>query len=112
LHGARRLAQNIGGHIAQFDVGIFQHLLETIDDACPIFDQTGAMPSEFAQFALLGGRDEAGGEQAVLQEIGNPLRIPPIGLASRHRLDVRRIDQQQGKVALEEVENGSPIHPG
>jgi hypothetical protein len=70
------------------------------------------MPGEFPQLALVGRRDEASGEQAVLQQIGNPLRIAHIGLAPRHGLDVCRIDQQQSKVALEEVENGSPIHSG
>jgi hypothetical protein len=110
LHGPCRLAQDIGGHIPQLDVGIFEDLLEPIDHARPIFDQTGAMPRECAQFALLDGWDEAGGEQAMLHQVGDPLRIAHIGLAPRHGLDVRRIDQQQGKVALEEVKNRSPIH--
>src|SRR5260221_1203081 len=46
----------------------------------------------------------------MLQEVGNPLRITHIGLATRDRLDVLGVHHQQFKVSLQEVKNWLPIH--
>jgi hypothetical protein len=45
------------------------------------------------------------------QEIGQPLAVLDIGFASRHRLDVLRIDQDERTPLLQQVEHRSPIHP-
>jgi hypothetical protein len=59
----------------------------------------------------LGARgDKAGFEQAVSQQIGDPLGVTHIGLASRDRFDMLSIDHQQFKTAFQQIEHGLPIH--
>ncbi len=48
----------------------------------------------------------------MVHQVGNPLRVTHIGLATRDRLDVLGVDHQQFKVSFQEVKNGLPIHPG
>ncbi len=45
------------------------------------------------------------------QQVGNPLGVTHIRLASGNRFDMLRIDHQQFKVAFEQVEDRFPIHP-
>jgi hypothetical protein len=42
----------------------------------------------------------------MLQQVSDPLTIPRIGLAPRHRLDVLGIDEQQGEVGFQQGEVG------
>src|ERR1700722_7335779 len=46
----------------------------------------------------------------MLQEIGDPLTVFGIGLATRNRLDVVRVHQQQLEMALQHSPDWSPVH--
>jgi hypothetical protein len=46
----------------------------------------------------------------MLQQVGDPLGVLDIGLAPRHGFDVLRVDHQQFKAALQQIEHRFPIH--
>src|SRR5579871_2098025 len=48
----------------------------------------------------------------MAQEIGNPLCVFGVRLASWHRLDMLGIDYEYLDVAFKEIEHRFPIHPG
>jgi hypothetical protein len=62
-----------------------------------------------AAFRRLKTPGQAAVQQPMFQELSNPFAILDIGLASRHLLDVGRVDQPHLKVAFEQVEDGLPI---
>ena len=46
----------------------------------------------------------------MTEQIADPLRIGHVGLATRHGLDVLRIDDQQLEMAFEQIVDGLPIN--
>ena len=56
--------------------------------------------------------DEAGLEQAVAQQIGDPFGILDVRLATGHGFDVLGVGEQHLKLALEQVIGGLPVHAG
>ena len=81
----------------QLDVGPFQRLLQPVDLGRALVHQTGAVAGQLAQLALGAVRHEAGPQQPVPQQVGDPLAVLHVGLAPGHRLDVLRVDQQQAE---------------
>ena len=57
-------------------------------------------------------RHEAGLEQAVLEQLGDPLAVLHVGLAARHLLDVLGVDQHQLEPPLQQVPDRLPVHAG
>ena len=60
---------------SQLDVGIFQHLLNPIADACLLFRQSLAIAHKVAQSRLLTRWHEAGIDLAVLEQLRNQLSV-------------------------------------
>jgi hypothetical protein len=108
-HRASRDPQNVGGHGRQLDVGSFQHLLQPIDFRRPLAHQRRPIAGHFPQLPLLLGGHEAGPQQPVAQQVGDPLGILDVALAAGHRLDVLRVDQQQGEVPFQHVVDRLPV---
>jgi hypothetical protein len=54
--------------------------LQSIDHARTIFDEAHTMAREISQFTLGGWGDETALEQAMLEQISNPLGITDIGV--------------------------------
>ena len=106
-HGLARLAQDLGHHRRQLDVRPLQHLLQPIDLPRSLPHQRRPLPRQLAQLPLLPVRDEAPAEQAVPQQVGDPLAVLDVGLAARDRLDVPGVGQQQLEAALQQVVVGS-----
>ena len=98
-HRPPRLAQDVGGHGGQLDVGALQGLLQPVDLGRPLPDQARPVAGQLPQLPLRPVRHEAAGEQPVPQQVGQPLAVPDVGLAPRHRLDVPGVDQQQREAA-------------
>ena len=57
-------------------------------------------------------RHEAGADQAVGQQVGQPHRVVDVGLAPGHVLDVRGVGQHQLEVAFEHMPHRLPVHAG
>ena len=90
---AARGAHDIGRHTGQFDIGIFQYLLQTIDFRTVGMDQLAPVPRQVAKIPDLDRRDEAALEQPMLQEFRHPRAVLHVCLASRDLFDMRRIDE-------------------
>src|SRR3989304_3535479 len=87
-------ATDFADHRTQLDVRPFQHLLNSIEDACPIADQLRSLASQITAIALFERRNETGFEQPMLQEICQPLGILYISLASWNTFNVLGVDQE------------------
>jgi hypothetical protein len=111
-HLAPRLAHDVGGHPGQLDVGALQGLLEPVDLRRSLAHQRCPLAGQFAQLPLVPLRHEASVQQAVPQQIGDPLAIPDVGLPARDGLDVRRVGEQEREIPLEQIPNGLPVDPG
>src|SRR4051812_6298361 len=59
--------------------------------------------------ALWCGWDKTRRKQAMLEELGNPLRIFDISLATWHIFDVLGIDQNDVEFTLQQIVDGFPI---
>ena len=110
--GATRDAHHIGRDTGQFDVGALQGFVNAVDQRGALPHKGGAIPGQFAQFPLADGRHETGAQQAVLQQLGQPLGILDIGLAPWHGFDVLGVHQQHFKVGFQDIEDRLPVFAG
>ena len=82
--------------------------MQLVDHARAFLDQVGALAGQVAQGALRRIWHETGPQQPMRQQLGNPLGIANVGLASRHLLDMLRVDHQHGETALQQVVDRFP----
>src|SRR5206468_310475 len=73
--------------------------------------QLGAVAGQFPEFTLRTVRHKAAWQQAVSQEVSDPLAIPHVGLAPRYSFDVLGVDQQQLKAPFQQVVDRLPVYP-
>jgi hypothetical protein len=83
-HRPARDPDDVGGHTRQLDPGVLQHLVEALGLPAAFMDLGLAIPGEIAQLPDRPGWHEAGADQAVLDQLGDPGRIGHIGLAAGH----------------------------
>src|SRR6266511_2859988 len=105
-------ASDVGGDRGELDVGALEHLLDPVDLRRSVPDERGSVAGQLAQLAFGPGRDEARPQEAVAEEIGDPLRVTDVGLAPRHGLQVRGVDDEQLEAGLEDVVDRLPERPG
>ncbi len=86
--------------------------MQAIGGGSPLLDQAGAIADELAQFALLTVGHVAGFQQAMTEQVSDPLRVVDVGLAARYGLQMLRVDQQQLEAFLEQVEYRLPVTAG
>jgi hypothetical protein len=78
-----------------------------------MLDQRRAMPQECAQDTHLSVRAKRRLPSAQRVELLEPLGIVPVRLASRHGLDMPRIDEvRRDSMLLKQLEDRHPIDPG
>src|SRR5512135_47818 len=102
-HIPARDAQHVRGDRAEFDVGVLQHLLDPVGDGGLLADQLGALAGQVPQLPGRSGWDEAGPQQAMLEELGDPLAVLDVGLATGDLFDVMGVDQDDREPRLQEV---------
>jgi hypothetical protein len=73
-------------------------------------DEGRTVAREFTQLTLGTIWDEAGAQQAMAQQVGDPLGVFDVGLAPWDRLDVLRIDDQHLEAAFQQVVDRLPKH--
>src|SRR5271165_2788986 len=76
---------------AGLDAGVLQHLGQPLALAGPLPDELLAVPRPLPQRRHLGRRDEAGPQQPVLMQLGDPLAVRDVPLAARHIAHMRRV---------------------
>jgi hypothetical protein len=84
----------------------------TVGRRGPVGDQLGPLPGQVAELAHRRRRHEARREQAVLEQLGDPLGVLDVGLPPRHLLDVPGVDQHQVESTLEQVPDRLPGDAG
>jgi hypothetical protein len=105
--------EHVGGDRRQLDIRRLQHLVQPVDLLRPLLHQRLAVAGQLAQLADRRRRDEAGPEQAVAQQVGQPLAVLDVGLAAGHGLDVLGVDQHDGApLPLQQVEDRLPEDAG
>src|SRR5215468_4942491 len=78
--------------------------------SAPGVDQLDPITQERAQLPQFRRRDVTRLQQAVAQQVCDPLGIFDIGLATRHSLDVTRIGDDQIEVTFEDVVDRLPVN--
>jgi hypothetical protein len=93
-------------------MGSFQNLLDPIGLVGSLAHQDHPITCQLTQFPLGTCGNEAGTQQPMPQEVGNPFRVAHIRLAARHCLYVASIDHEQFEGAFQQVINRFPKDPG
>ena len=70
------LDQELAGHRVDLDPGVLQHLGQPLALAGALLDELLAVPRPLPQRRHLRVRDEAGPQQPVLMQLGDPLAVP------------------------------------
>ena len=107
---AAALAQNVTDHDAELDVGVFEDLLDALGMGAALTHELLAGAGQRAQFLDRSRGHEAGTDQAMGQQIGQPHRVVDIGLAAGDVLDVCGVGQHQFEVPFEHVPHRLPVH--
>jgi hypothetical protein len=110
-HPASTGAHHVAGDCGQLAVGALEHFVQPVHLLRPLLDQGLAVAGELAQCADGPRRDEAGLEQSVAQQIGQPLTVLHIGLMPGRRLHVLGIDQGDSAPLFQQVIHWPPVHP-
>ena len=111
-HRPRRDRVQRRGHRRQLDRGVLQHQLQPHRLPGPVTHQLHPVPGQHPQPPDLRRRHERRRQQPVLQQLRDPLRVPHVGLAARHRLHVRGVEQPDLHHLLQAVERRLPIRRG
>ena len=95
------------------DAGVLQHLGQPLPLAGALPDELLAVPGPLPQRRHLRARDEAGPQQPVFMQLGDPLAVRQVRLAARDVAHVRRVvhahlDPGAGQGVIDRP----PVHPG
>ena len=108
-HGPAGDAEDIAGDARQLDVGGLQQLEQPVALGRLALHQLAAVAQQLAQVAQRLRRHEALGDQAVADQIGDPLGILHVGLAAGHVADVPRIADDQLEMPLQHGIDRPPV---
>jgi len=92
--------------------GVLQDLVQPLDLPTALLDLGLAVAGQLTQLADRAGRHEAGADQPVLDQLGDPGRVGHVGLAAGHVVQVRRVQQPALHLALEQLPHRLPVAPG
>jgi hypothetical protein len=81
-HGPRGLAHDVGRHARQLEVRVLEHLVQPVHEPPALLDQRAARARQVPQLALRGRGHAAAAHQAMPEQVGDPLRVAHVGLAS------------------------------
>src|SRR5260370_10208935 len=104
--------QHIGGHRVEFDASVFEDFVNPVMYAVALLDQLDSIACQIAQIASRPGRYEAGPDEAVRQQLGNPLAVAGVRLPSWDGLNLKRIGEDQLKITLQRFADRTAVHAG
>src|SRR5271157_2048465 len=108
-HRAAGHAEDIAGDARQLDVGGLQELQEPVAFGRLALHQLAAVAQQLAQLPQRPGRHKAPGDQAVPNQVGDPLGVLHIGLAPRHVADVPGVADDQFEMPLQDGIDRAPV---
>lgn len=92
-HGPRGPTGDVRRHHRQLDRGVLQQLLQPARVTRAVPHHLQAVAGQVAQLTDLRRRHKRRTQQPMLEQLGDPLRVLHIGLATRHRLHVSGVEQ-------------------
>ena len=111
-HGAPGNSEDVAGDAGQLDVGRLQELQEPVALGRLALHQLAAIAQQLAQFALRRRRNEALGNQSMADQIGDPLGILHIGLATRHVPDMPGVADDEVEMPFQHGIDRAPVNAG
>jgi hypothetical protein len=111
-HRPSRDAHDVGRDRGQLHAGVLEQLVHAVDLAGALVAERLAVAGEVPQLADRRRRHEAGTQQPVGQQLGDPDRVDGVGLASGDVLEVGGVDEQQLEVVLQQVVGRLAVHAG
>ena len=111
-HGAPGNPEDVAGDAGQLDVGRLQELQEPVALGRLAFHQFAAIAQQLAQLALRRRRDEALGDQPMADQIGDPLGVLHIGLATRHVTDMPGVADDEVEMPFQHGIDRAPVNAG
>ncbi len=99
-------------HRRQLDARVLEHQLEADHLSRPISQQLISVTGQQPKAADLRRRHERRSQQAVLEQLRDPLRVPHVGLAAGDGLHVLGVEQPHGHDFFEAVERRLPVRRG
>ncbi|MCA9689760.1 MAG: hypothetical protein KC636_09125 [Myxococcales bacterium] len=109
-HAHPRDAEDVGGDAGELDVGLLEDIQEAVALGSPRLDELSPVAQQIAQPADGLGRHEAGADETVPNEVGDPLAVLDVRLAPRDVLDVVCVADDDLEVALEDGVYRLPVH--
>src|SRR5262245_31677963 len=96
-------------HAPELDVRRLADLQDAVRFPGALVDQALAVADDVAQLALRRRRHEAPAEQAEFEELGEPLAVGHVRLATRPHLHMLRVHHRQLAAPLEKIVDGTPV---
>lgn len=109
-HRPTRDPEDVAGHSPELDVGVFEGLVDAIDDRCAVSNELRPMAREVAQLTNRRRGHEAPTQQTMLEKLSDPFAILDVRLPTGNLLDVPGIDEEDLETPLENVPDGLPEH--
>ena len=110
-HRPPALAQHIGKHRVELDIGVLQRLVDALRVARLLAHQLFAGAQQRAQLLRLPIRDKTRPDQTMRQQFREPGGIVHVGLAPWHVLHMRGIRQNEFDLAIfEHMPDRLPVH--
>jgi hypothetical protein len=111
-HGAPGNPEDVTGDAGQLDVGCLQELQEPVALRRLAFHQLAAIAQQLTQLTLWRRRDEALGDQPMADQIGDPLSVLHIGLATRHVTDMPGVADDEVETPFQHGIDRAPVNAG
>ena len=112
-HGPARHAHDVRRDRVQLDARVLESLLDALALLGVGLHEALAVAGQIPQLADHPGRHEAPSQQAVLEQLRDPLGVEDIALATREDLEMMRVDEfLLERPFLEHVPDRLPVRPG
>jgi len=100
---------DVRNHSAQFDIGILEKLLETVELRGFLLNQLLSIAGQISKLTDGFGRNETPFDKTMPKELGNPLTILNIGFSTWNILDLSSIGQNDLHAPFQDVKERFPI---
>jgi hypothetical protein len=108
-HQLARHPEQVGEHATQFDIGIFQHLLDTVALTRGIVQKLPTPTREIPSFRDRTRRDETRANHGMAEKRGQPPSILRVGFVPLAAFHIFGVGQHDCEIILQDVEDRLPV---